>query len=224
MASYFILTLDTTAPSGLTLAINGGAAATSSRAVTLTIGVTDADTTGYQMLIWGIDGVASEAAATWQTYATSKAVTLTDGDGTKTVYIKVRDAVGNVVSSAVSATIELDTTAPTVTVTYGPSAAVISVGGTVTQSTVKWTASEVFDEYKVMVVASDSSEYDDEGSVQIPTTAGSTNVSGNAGDYPADTEIETVVVGGDLQTASAGDGAKHIKVFVKDQQGNWSVA
>lgn len=224
MASFFNLTLDTTAPAGLSLSINNGAAATSSRIVTLTIGVTDASTTGYQMLIWGIDGVASEAAASWESYATSKSVTLTDGDGTKTVYIKVRDAVGNAVAAAVSATIELDTTVPTVTISYGPSVTAISATGTVTEATFKFTASETFDEYKVMVVANSSAEQDDEGSVIIGTTNGSTNMSGSAGDYPADTEIECTIKGADLAAASAGDGVKIIKVFVKDANGLWSVA
>lgn len=224
MASFFNLVLDTIAPSGLSLAINGGAAATSSRIVTLTIGVTDADTTGYQMLIWGIDGKSTESAASWESYSTSKTVTLTDGDGTKTVYIKVRDAVGNAVAAAVSATILLDTTAPTVTISYGPSVTAISASGTVTECTFKFTASETFDEYKVMVVASTSAEHDDEGSVQIPTTGGSSNMSGNAGDYPADTEIECTIKGADLATASSGDGTKIIKVFVKDANGIWSVA
>ena len=58
MASYFNLTLDTTAPSGLTLQINDGALYATSTAVKLTIGVSDEQTTGYQMKIWGIDGVA----------------------------------------------------------------------------------------------------------------------------------------------------------------------
>ena len=41
MASYFNLTLDTTAPSGLTLQINDGALYATSTAVKLTIGVSD---------------------------------------------------------------------------------------------------------------------------------------------------------------------------------------
>lgn len=51
MASYFNLTLDTTAPSGLTLSINDGALYATSTAVKLTIGVSDDVTTGYQMKI-----------------------------------------------------------------------------------------------------------------------------------------------------------------------------
>lgn len=196
---------------------------TSSRTVTLGITVTDTVTTGYQMLIWGIDGVASEAAATWESYSATKSVTLPTGDGTKTVYVKVRDDVGNTVASAASASIELDTTAPTVSVSYGPTVSKISADGTVTETVFRFTVSEVFDEYKVMVVANTSAEHDDEGSVQIGTTHGSENMSGNAGDYPADTVIECTLTGADLEDASSGDGVKIIKVFAKDANGSWSV-
>lgn len=79
MASYFNLTLDTLAPEGLTLAINDGALYTTSVTVKLTVGLTDEATSGYQMKIWGIDGVAEEAAASWETYAATKSVTLAEG-------------------------------------------------------------------------------------------------------------------------------------------------
>ena len=118
MASYFNLTLDTLAPEGLTLAINDGALYTTSVTVKLTVGLTDEAISGYQMKIWGIDGVAEEAAASWETYAATKSVTLTEGDGLKTVFIKVRDDVGNE-TGAVSDTITLNTAVPVVTVT-GP--------------------------------------------------------------------------------------------------------
>ena len=95
MASYFRLTLDTTAPSGVGLTINNGAVYTTSAQVTLAISCSDADKTGYQMKIWGIDGAASEATATWETYSATKTVTLTSGDGNKTVYVKIRDDVYN---------------------------------------------------------------------------------------------------------------------------------
>lgn len=49
MASFFNLTLDTTAPAGLTLKLNNGAAYATSTAVTATIGLTDSVTTGYHI-------------------------------------------------------------------------------------------------------------------------------------------------------------------------------
>jgi hypothetical protein len=118
MASFFNLTLDTTAPAGLTLKLNNGAAYATSTAVTATIGLTDSVTTGYQMKIWGVAGAATESEAAWATFAKSKAITLTTGDGQKTVSIKVRDDVGNE-TATVTAKITLDTAVPVVTIT-GP--------------------------------------------------------------------------------------------------------
>ena len=138
MASYFNLTLDTTAPSGLTLQINDGALYATSTAVKLTIGVSDEQTTGYQMKIWGIDGVAEEESASWETFATSKSVNLTSGDGLKTVHIKVRDDVGNE-SAEVTDDITLNTTVPVVTVT-GPDKSKISKIAGFNQSVINFTS------------------------------------------------------------------------------------
>ena len=104
MASYFNLTLDTLAPIISAFSINNGASVTTSVNVTLSISCEDA----ASMKIWGINGVATESAASWETFSATKAVQLTSGDGSKTVYIKVRDSVYN--ESAVSSdTITLST-------------------------------------------------------------------------------------------------------------------
>ena len=220
MASYFNLTLDTTAPSGLTLQINDGALYATSTAVKLTIGVSDEQTTGYQMKIWGIDGVAEEESASWETFATSKSVNLTSGDGLKTVHIKVRDDVGNE-SAEVTDDITLNTTVPVVTVT-GPDKSKISKIAGFNQSVINFTSDVEFDEYKVCVVPANSSEQD--AGTLIPTTGGSINTSGNEGNYPATTNIQVTINGTDLESASTGDGVKIVKVFVKTAAGVWSVA
>lgn len=220
MASYFNLTLDTAAPSGLTLAINGGALYATSTAVNLTVGVSDEQTAGYQMKIWGIQGVDNEETATWESYATSKSVNLTSGDGLKTVYIKVRDDVGNE-SAQVSDTITLNTAVPVVTVT-GPDKAKISKVSGFNQSVINFTADVEFQEYKVCVVPATNSTQ--EAGVVIGTAGGSQNTSGSAGNYPASENIQVTITGTDLETASAGDGTKIVKVFVKNAAGTWSVA
>ena len=84
------------------------------------------------------------------------------------------------------------------------------------------TADVAFAGYKVCVVPANSSTQD-AGTV-IPTTAGSSNTSGSAGNYPAATNIQVTITGTDLETASPGDGAKIVKVFVKNEAGTWSVA
>ncbi|EFM10886.1 S-layer domain protein [Paenibacillus curdlanolyticus YK9] len=98
------------APSG-TISINGGAAATNSQNVTLTL--TKADPEGDALTM-----SFSNDNVTWSTpvaFAATKSYTLPAGDGTKTVYLKLTDGGG--LSGQSSDTIILDTTAPTGSVT-----------------------------------------------------------------------------------------------------------
>ena len=219
MASFFKLVLDTLAPSGVSLVINSGAQYTTSREVNLAIGTNDSDTTGYQMKIWGIDGVETESDASWETYAASKSVTLADGDGLKTVYVKIRDDVYNE-SSAVSASITLNTAVPAVTIT-GPDVSRISKKNPKNVWSFSFVCDVDFTEYKVKVVPATSSLQD--AGTQIPTTNGSTNMSGT-GTFSANTAIQCKIYGADLETASSGDGEKIIKVFARNSAGTWSVA
>lgn len=220
MASYFNLTLDTLAPGGVTLTINDNALYTTSAAVTLKIATSDEQTAGYQMKVWGIDGAADEGSASWETFTATKSVTLPAGDGLKTVYVKVRDDVGNE-SAETSDTITLDTAVPAVSVT-GPDKARISKVAGFNQSVFNFTCDVEFEEYKVCVVPQNNSTQD--AGVLIPTTAGSLNTSGAEGGYPASTNIQVTITGADLETASSGDGAKIVKVFVRNAAGTWSVA
>lgn len=94
---------DTTPPTG-TMTINGGAARTTSRTVTLTLSASDSQGTVTQMR-FSNDGSTYSTA---QAYATSATWTLTSGDGIKTVYAQFKDSAGNW-SQAVTDTIELVT-------------------------------------------------------------------------------------------------------------------
>lgn len=220
MASYFNLTLDTTAPSGLVVKVNGDNIYATSTAATLTLTMTDGDPTGYQMKIWGVEGVADEESASWETYAASKSITLPAGDGLKTVHVKVRDDVGNE-SAEASDDITLNTQVPVVTIT-GPDKSKISKVEGFNKSIINFMADVVFEEYKVCVVPQNSSTQD-AGTV-IGTTNGSQNTSGSDGDYPASENIQVTITGADLEAAAAGDGVKIVKVFVKTAAGIWSVA
>lgn len=204
MASYFNLTLDTLAPSITVFQINAGASVTTSRSVTLTITSADA----AAMKIWGIDGVTTESAASWETYAGTKAVTLTSGDGSKTVYVKVRDSVYNE-SAASSATITLSTALPTITVT-GPDVSVISEQTGKNVATFTFQSSMALKAWKVKLVPSNASAHD--AGTQIPTTAGSTGMTGTT--LAANTSTECKIYGTDLSSAAGGaDGTYIIKVF-----------
>lgn len=219
MASYFNLTLDTLAPQGLTIKLNNGSQYTTSKSVTLGIVLTDASTVGYQMKVWGVNGAETEADATWETYASSKNITLLNNDGLKTVYVKVRDDVCNE-TAAVSATITLDTSVPAVTI-IGPDVSRISKTAPKNVATFSFTSDVAFTEYKIKVVPSKSSLHD--AGTLIGTANGSTNMNAT-GTFKASAAITCKIYGKDLEAASSGDGEKIIKVFVKNAHGTWSVA
>lgn len=99
--------LDTTAPSG-SIIINGGDASTTSTSVTLTLTSTDA-TSGVYQVRYSNDGVWNTES--WETPASTKAWTLTAGDGTKTVYYQIQDN-AELFSSTYSDTISLQLPSP----------------------------------------------------------------------------------------------------------------
>lgn len=214
MASYFNLTLDTLAPIITAFSINNGAAVTTTRQVTLNITCADA----AAMKIWGIDGVSSESAASWETFAATKQVTLPAGDGTKTVYIKVRDAVYNE-SAASNDTITLSTALPTITIT-GPDVSVISERSGKNIATFSFTSNMALKAWKVKLVPKNSSAQD--AGTQIPSSGGSTNMTGTT--LAANTPKECKIYGADLNSAAGGsDGTYIIKVFGQASENDlWS--
>jgi uncharacterized repeat protein (TIGR02543 family) len=108
-AVQFSITSDRTAPTGATISINAGDTYTRTALVSLGLSASGAS----QMMV---SERADFAGAVYETYAAEKSFTLTGGNGTKTVYVKYRDAAGNE-TAAVSDTIELDTIAPTAEIT-----------------------------------------------------------------------------------------------------------
>lgn len=216
MASYFNLTLDTAAPTSCSISLPA-------RSNSVNVSVTLAATGASYMKIYGDicttpgGSAIAEADASWVAYDASASLILTAADGAKTVYVKFKDDVGNV-SSAVSASILLDTTAPVVTI-VGPDVSKISKVAGYNVCSFSFSADEAFEEWTVRVVPSTDSGHT--AGTQIPTTGGSTNMSGNTS-TAADVAVSCTIYGADLETAAAGDGAKIIKVFVKDADGNWS--
>jgi len=226
MANYFLLTLDTTGPQSPSIILESGAQYASAQLINADISTADGDTIGYQMKIWGDVDLTenpniqdTEGNSSWITYSATQQVKLSTGDGSKTVYLKIRDDVLNE-SAQTSDSITLDTSLPVVTIS-GPDVSKISKIATANISSFSFTVNEIFDEYKVKVVASTGAAHDT--GTLIGTANGSTNMSGVAGDYPADTAINCSIYGSDLEVASAGDGEKIVKVFAKDKSGTWSV-
>jgi len=223
LANFFNLTLDTTGPGLPSISFDSGLYA-STQVQNVTISTSDGDTTGYQMKIWGNVDITydanvqdTEVGSAWITYATAKTIKLSATDGSKTVYLKIRDDVYNV-SSETSDSITLDTSIPTVTVTSGPDVTKISKQTGKDTCAFSFQADQAGQAWKVKVVPATGSLHD--AGTQIPITAGSTNMSG--GSVTANTPINCTIKGADLEVASAGDGAKIIKTFVQDTAGNWS--
>jgi hypothetical protein len=100
------IVLDIAAPTG-SIAINGGDTYATSTSVGLTLSASDAGS-GVSKMCFSSNG---SSWSTWESYATSKTWTVTSGDGTKTVYVRYQDNVGNI-SPSYNDTITLDTTAP----------------------------------------------------------------------------------------------------------------
>lgn len=101
---------DTTAPTG-TITLNGGASYTNTRSVTLTISADD------------LSGVSEMNIANhtayhgWEPYVTSKAWTLSPGEGLKYIRVKFRDAAGNETATGIPSSITVDTIAPVISLT-----------------------------------------------------------------------------------------------------------
>ena len=234
-ASSFNVVLDTTAPGGAALSLNGGASTSTSVDITAALTTTDNPVTGYQILIWGTgvdpafnasiqtaQGSSSWITPTWTgsgPFTANQAVRLTTGDGSKSVSARIRDDVWNE-TSTLTQSITLDTTAPTVNWTTGPDVTKVStLSGKRTVNATFTIGAESVVAYEVAVVANSGSARGS-GTV-IGTTNGSTGVSGGA---KANGTTQAVVLDArDIQAASAGDGTKVIKVFVQDAAGNWSV-
>lgn len=130
----WIIQSDTTAPTG-TIIINNDAAFTDSLNVSLTLSAEDnIGGSGLSQMQFSNDNV------TWSTpeaYATSKAWTLTSGDGTKTVYVKYNDAARNW-SGAFSDTIVLDMSPPSTPVVTDEGATTVNL----TQIYASWSSSD----------------------------------------------------------------------------------
>lgn len=228
MTAHFELVLDTTPPANPGLLINGGAAATGSQNVLLTISTSDYDGGAAdvsEMKIWGdVDFTAdalvqpAEAASPWQVYQPSRVIRLSAGSGRKTIYARLKDDVCNA-TVVFSDWIDLNTDLPNVTIVTPVDRAKISKTAPCDEATFAWQADRDFVAYMVRAVPNAGSPHN--AGVLIATTHGSANTSGT-GAFPANTPISTLVNGGDLEAASPGDTAKCIKVFCQDTTGAWS--
>jgi hypothetical protein len=229
MATNFTLELDTTGPQSPAVVIEGGAAYSGDFAVDIAVTTSDSPTTGYQVKIYGdVDDAAdtaryrtAEANAPWISLGagTFTGIQLTSGDGSKTVKVKIRDDVFNPSSEATD-TITVDSTLPVPNITVAPDYTKISKQTGKRTSTFTFQSSEAVQAWKVKAVSGSGAVHS--SGTQIPTTNGSTGVSG--GSLAASTPQVVAIDGADLETALGADGTTTIKVFVQDANtGIWSV-
>jgi len=120
--------VDTTPPIG-SVVINGGAATTDSVLVTLTLYAEDAES-GVAEMRFSNDG---SSWSNWEEYATSKAWTLTAGDGTKKVHVRFKNN-AELVSDTYSDTIVLSIGKEISSISISMSATTFTVGESTTVS------------------------------------------------------------------------------------------
>ncbi len=77
------------------MSINGGAASTTSSSVTLELSASDPSPASGVVRMRFRNG-GSTTWSEWFDYSTSKAWLLSEGAGTKTVYVKYKDRAGNI--------------------------------------------------------------------------------------------------------------------------------
>ncbi|WP_171632450.1 polysaccharide lyase family 8 super-sandwich domain-containing protein [Paenibacillus plantarum] len=126
--AFRTVAFDITPPTG-TLSINGGAAITSSTSVTLAVNSSDGAGSGSVQMRFSNDNATWSS---WEAAAGTKAWLLASGDGTKTIYMELKDAAGNVTDVPITASIQLQIpvseSSGDDTVT-GPQTETIHVGG-----------------------------------------------------------------------------------------------
>jgi hypothetical protein len=98
--------VDTIAPSGVYLRINGGVGYISNVNVVVTLAAQDAYLSAVQLA-----ETPAFAGAAWAPFSSTTNVTLSSGEGTKTLYARFRDMAGNV-SAAISNSVVFDETRP----------------------------------------------------------------------------------------------------------------
>jgi hypothetical protein len=227
MANYVTIYLDTTAPANPTITISGGSAFATAQLVNLTIGTSDADKTGYEMLIWGdVDTTydtkvqATENASTWQAFSANPQIKLSAGEASKTINVRIRDDVRNA-SNVVFDSISLDTSIPTVTIVAQPDVSKLSREAGKNTSSFTFSCNQDYVAYKVKLVGNEGAT--ENTGTDIPTAGGSTGVTGSGTFTSANVHTVTLKTA-DLETAGANmNGANIVKVFVQEASGTWSV-
>ena len=192
------IVLDTVLPTVTSASINGGAATATSTSVTLALGASDDRSGLSQYQLSETADFSGETTTSWTAWTPTPGYTLSTGDGTKTVYARVKDAAGNVSTEAMlnHDSITLDAAGPT----FSSGVVLAGGAGTTTGTTV---------------------------SLAISATDAGSSVAqyrlSEAADFTGGTTTGwTPVPLPTTCTLSTGDGLKTIYVQLKDANGNMS--
>ena len=193
--------------------ITFSAAAYGSTSALVTIVYSDATSGVVEM---NLAGDITEATGTdkWEAAATQKNVTLTAGDGTKNITVKVRDTAGNISEISAAASCELDTSQPSVTLALYEADGITTKAAISSLNTFTARITSADDnlgqcEYKIYGDFSTS-----DGGVAV------TNTSASWITFAPEAGKTYVDVTG--LYATSGDGSKNIYVVIRDNAGNES--
>ncbi len=172
---------------------------------------------------------------------TIKNMYCTSGDGNKTIYVKIKDAAGNV-SDAKSFTFEYDTTAPEVTVSDIDYQRISKVHALRRSSTgtiagkysdethFTFTPNSIIQAYKVCAyqdqAAAEAGTHNDPAIKQSGDTGSAGSVNMHATGLSSDAAVNATIKGADFEAAlpspaagSSKDGAHFVVVYVQDLAG-----
>jgi hypothetical protein len=192
------IVLDTMLPTISSTSINGGAAVATSTTVSVAVGASDDRSGLAQYQLSEAADFSGGTTTAWTAWTPSPTYTVSAGDGTRTVYARVRDAAGNVSTEAAlnHDSIIVDAQGPTFT-----SAVVLAGGATTTTGTtvsIAFTAADTGSSVAHYRLSEDPDFLDGTTTawtaVPLPTTC----------------------------TLSGGDGSKTIYVRLRDANGNVS--
>lgn len=235
MANHVNLELDTLGPQGVQMVVNDGEAVTTINAAYVKLTCSDADTTGYQIKVWGTMQAPTEEDASWHNYTGSThTYVVSSSNGVKTVYGKIRDDVYNE-SETMSASFKVSKDKPAVKDLYiGPAKVSLIDGKNI--ATGSFGYSENISAAKMMIVQDVNATHDNQTNILIPTTNGSYFEYEDGEKLTADEmsfenkncdAIFTILYNinaRDIASVAPGDGVKIIKVFVQSaENGLWSV-
>ncbi|MET3697095.1 Ig-like domain repeat protein [Bacillus oleivorans] len=208
-------TIDKISPAG-TVIINNGADYTAS--TTVAVSVTGTDARGsVEMRLSNVNGAWT---GDWQPVGTVSNWTLTEGDGTKTVYVQLKDEVGNVTELEDSITIDM--TAPVITgVTNGQKSNIdltISFNeGTATLNDVSFTSGGTVSaegNYTLKVTDSAGNETTVEFVIDKTAPTGTFTLNNH--------DMETLLTTVDIQITSTDTGVGELEMRFSNDTTTWS--